>query len=283
MKMLLNTIKIDNSKHNRSILPSFINERINNYNGKKIGKKTPITPQQVLKYRELDESIKLPPKLKLTVRGNHNYQVVNNEIHTPKRGGNAIRYFNTDNEGRPAGVADKGVVWLLCGLKCKANIKENYSFGVYGKDEIPTIDHCISQSTLNRWYLKGIIEKSAMQYNGNFTLMRLSKNTSKSDRSEYLRVDKYFTQDEVKKAKSILDAWLTSSDIKNLYQIGKGKKKGKIVTAAAYQKLCLWYKTHQILNTEFYKKTIKDIDPVEYPQEMVYEFHEKEHNKVFYI
>lgn len=276
MKLLLNEIKIDNSQHRRSLLPSFITQRINNYNGKKIGKKQPISTEQIKVYRELDKAIKLPPNVSLKVKGNHNYEISGDEIWTPKRGGNAIRYFNTDKYGRPARVADKGVIWLLCGLKCKANIKDDYSFGIYGQDETPTIDHCISQSTLNRWYLKGIIEKSAMQYNGNFLLMRLSKNTSKSDRSEYLRVSKYFTTAEVKQAKALLDTWIISSDIKNLYQIGKERKKDQVVTAAPYQKLCLWYKTHQILNTSFYQETIGSLNPDQYPQKMVERFHKNE-------
>ena len=205
-------------------------------------------------------------------------------ISTPLRGGNHIRYFTTDKEGQLTKVSDRGIIWYLCSLACQANKKEDYNFGVYGSEYKPTIDHSIAQSTLDRWYLKGIINKDQIQYIGNYLLMRDTKNSSKNSRSEYLRVDRYFTPKQVTQAKKLLDLWFEGTRLKRARITSKNRKGEEVqVKATCYAKLVLWYQIHQLCETEFYKATMADHSPRNYPFAMVAKYHPKEHGKVFYI
>ena len=281
MKLALNTVTIENT-YKRSVLPSFVESRIKAYNGKKVGKKRAMTPQLIEKYRELDGLIRIP--FKLETGKNSRFNMNDKVISTPLRGGNHIRYFTTDKEGQLTKVSDRGIIWYLCALTCQANKKEDHHFGVYGAEHQPTIDHCIAQTTLDRWYLKGIIEKDQIQYIGNYLLMRDSKNSSKNNRSEYLRVDRYFTAEQVAQAKKLLDLWFEGTQLKRARITSKNRKGEEVqVKATCYAKLVLWYQIHQLCQTEFYKSTISDLNPRNYPFAMVAKYHPKEHSKVFYV
>ncbi len=281
MKLALNTITLSN-EYKRSVIPSFVASRIQSYNGKKIGKKRALTPELIEQYRRLDNLINLP--FTLETGKNSRFNMNDKVISTPQRGGNHIRYFTTDKIGQLTKVSDRGIIWYLCSLACQANKKEDYNFGVYGSEYKPTIDHSIAQSTLDRWYLKGIIEKDQIQYIGNYLLMRDSKNSSKNNRSEYLRVDRYFTAKQVTQAKKLLDLWFEGTQLKRARITSKNRKGEEIeVKATCYAKLVLWYQIHQLCETEFYKSTIADHNPRNYPFAMVEKYHPKEHGKVFYI
>jgi hypothetical protein len=210
-------------------------------------------------------------------------------IETPKGHGNSNRYFNTNSAGENAYAGKRIIVWLLCGLKCMANQSDNFEFGIFGKGgyeggkrtdttERPEIDHCISRSTLCRWFIKGLISKEQFQYIGNLVLMRKSKNGQKSDRSEFSRVDKYFSSADVEKAKNELDAWIYSAKM-NEFRVNRKDKTG-LAMATSWAKLAAWYQIHQVTNTAFYRDTVGDLDPAEYPLAMVQHFHSEENDRV---
>ena len=114
--------------------------------------------------------------------------------------------------------------------------------------------------------------------------MRDSKNSSKNNRSEYLRVDRYFTDEQVKQAKTLLDNWFMSTDLKSarILSINKAGEAVK-VKATCFAKLVLWYQVHQLIKSDFYAATVGSVDFDRYPFAMVERFHNKEHSRVFYV
>ena len=244
---------------------------IDNHNGKKTGKKNRL-PNSA-EARRLDAQTNFPAGWNIKKGKSPSRIEICYSSKTflyPRGHGNTLRVANTGNNGRLTAVGPRAVIWYLCEMKCQSNQKEGFQFGVYRDVET---DHSISRKTLYTWLLKGIIDKTQLQYLGNCVLMRKSKNASKGDRSEYSRLDKYFTKEETDKVKKELDHWFKSTDIGDLWV---ERKDGKgLARATNYAKLALWYKVHEMLETPFYRKNRGDL-LADFPFDMISKYHQEE-------
>ena len=258
-----------------------IEERVQIWNGAKVGKKNPIANSflglSIL--RNKDKKIQLPKGWTIqsrtrTKEERKSFFLIDKEskqIITPVlNGSNWLRTFNRHNKNQFT-IGDRPVIWLLCSMMCQKRKADKFEFGVYDSNLI-SVDHQISRNTLYRWFIKGLIDKSQFNHCANLVLMRLSENKSKGARPQTDNI--YSTI----KSRFISNYDTNFKNYKSLLNIFLRSKSGKLLLSQpndTIRKLGIWYVCHQLTGGKFYQQN-KTSDPTRYWIDMIEKYHIEE-------